>query len=202
MAPELAQQPTVVLIPAGDTEWDEQDRMAGAADLPLSEEGLRQVQEMAGQIADEQIKLLCVSANQAAQQTAAVLGEELDIDVKTVKGLEAVDVGLWEGLTTEQLRQRYTRVYKQWSEHPTSIRPPQGENLQEAADRLVAAIVREARKSKVQPVGVVLGRLTLEVARCRLEGSDIDDIWKNMEDTICWRSYGLSRELLSTSKRD
>ena len=178
----------LALIGAGQTDWDAKGRMVGGADLPLNEHGHRQISELAKQLAGPGLGLawLGVSPRQTVQETAAVLADALNVPVKTVKGLEEVDIGLWEGLTTEQIRQRYPKVYKQWTERPTSVCPPEGESVAVAADRLMAAIERLAAKSKGRAVGVVLGRLAIAVVRCRLAGEGLDNLWSKVDTEPCW----------------
>jgi len=195
MDPQPEKQPRLILIPMGRTEWDEHGRLAGAADLPLSEAGARQVDQLAEQLAGQKLELICVSASQTAKQTAAILSDKLGVAVKTVKGLEDLDVGLWEGLTSDQLKQRYPRVYKQWVEQPASVRPPQGEHVQEAAERLLAAVVQISTKSKVETIGVVFGRLAIAAVRCRLADESLDNLWQKVEDSGSWYSLSGPAEL-------
>jgi broad specificity phosphatase PhoE len=184
-------QQTLILIPVGQTDWHAQGRLAGAADLPLNDVGVQQAQALAEQLADEGIKVLCTSDNQTARQTAAILADKLHVPLKTLKGLEDVDIGLWEGLTPHQLKQRYPRAYKQWTERPATICPPQGESLQQAAERLLAAITRFSLKSKMHPLGVVLGPLALTVVRCQLQALGLDNLWQNVDTTVTWHSLTL-----------
>lgn len=191
---DLQPQQTLILIPVGQTDWQAHGRLAGAADLPLNDIGVQQVQALAEQLADQGIKVLCTSDNQTARQTAAILADKLHLSVKTLKGLEEVDVGLWEGLAPHQLKQRYPRAYKQWTEQPATICPPQGESLQHAADRLLAAITQFSLKSKAGPLGVVLGPLALAVVRSQLQALGLDNFWQNVDTSMTWHSLTLPQQ--------
>jgi probable phosphoglycerate mutase len=196
MAAEQPQQPEFVLIPVGQTAWEHEGRLAGAADLPLDATGERQVEALGRQLAERGIKIVFASENQTAQQTGRSLAESLGVSLRKAKGLEEVDVGLWEGLTADQLRQRYPRVYKQWVERPASVQLPQGEDLQAAARRLADALVRISVRTKVPCVGVVLGRLAMGLLRCQLEGLGLDNLWQKMDDEATWYCFKLPQEML------
>ena len=202
MEPDQQQQPEFVLIPVGQTDWESEGRLAGAADLPLNATGVRQVEALGRQLAERGIKVVFASENQTAQQTGKALAVAIDASLRTAKGLEEIDVGLWEGLTADQLKQRYPRVYKQWVEQPASVQLPQGEDLQMAAKRLVGALVRISSRAKAPCVGVVLGRLAMGVVRCQLEGLGLDNLWQKMDDTPTWYCFRLSQEMIGSGRKN
>ena len=201
MESDQPQQPEFVLIPVGQTDWENEGRLAGAADLPLNATGVRQVEALGRQLAERGIKVVFASENQTAQQTGRSLAGALGVSLRKAKGLEEIDVGLWEGLTADQLKQRYPRVYKQWLEQPASVQLPQGEDLQMAAKRLVDALVRISTRAKVPCVGVVLGRLAMGLLRCQLEGLGLDNLWQKMDDTPTWYCFKLPQEMLENGRK-
>ena len=201
MEPDQPQQPELVLIPVGQTDWEHEGRLAGAVDLPLNATGERQVEALGRQLAERGIKVVFASENQTAQQTGRSLAESLGVSLRKAKGLEEIDVGLWEGLTADQLKQRYPRVYKQWVEQPASVQLPQGEDLQMAAQRLVDALVRISIRAKAPCVGVVLGRLAMGLLRCQLEGLGLDNLWQKMDDTPTWYCFKLPQEMIENGRK-
>jgi len=201
MEADQPQQPEFVLIPVGQTDWEHEGRLAGGADLPLNATGERQVEALGRQLAERGIQVVFASENQTAQQTGRSLAESLGVSLRKAKGLEEIDVGLWEGLTADQLKQRYPRVYKQWLEQPASVQLPQGEDLQMAAKRLVDALVRISTRAKASCVGVVLGRLAMGLLRCQLEGLGLDNLWQKMDDTPTWYCFKLSQEMIENGRK-
>jgi len=150
----------LVLIPCGKTFWAEEGRLAGAVDLPLSEQGVRDVEAVAAKLAQsDRLAVIYAGTGQATQETLQVLAKALAVKVKTMQGLEEPDMGLWEGLTHEQLRQRFYKAYKQLTEQPLSVRPPMGEPMDEAAARLIGCIEKICKKHPDETVGLVIGPL-------------------------------------------
>ena len=184
----LRQTVNLVLVSAADTEWDERGRLAGGVDLPLSDRGRIQAVALADQLAGEGLSRVVVGAGQAARQTAEAIAGRLKVSLVQADGLDEIGVGLWEGLTVEQIRQRSPRLYRQWLDEPTSMCPPQGESVVEAADRLMGAIRRIVAGARGRRVAVVLGRMALATARCRLEGAGLDTAWSKVDKEPRWGS--------------
>jgi broad specificity phosphatase PhoE len=107
-----------------------------------------------------------------------VIGKRLKIRAKTAEGLEEIDLGLWEGLTQDEMKKRFAKAYKQWKDDPTSIRPPEGEALAVAGERLGEALHRLSRKHHNSCFALVLGPLALAAVRCQLEGRGYDSFWE------------------------
>lgn len=135
----------VVLIDAGPTTWDLAGRLAGRVDLPLAPEGTQAVTQACsvfsktpGQV--RPTALLC-GPDEASLAAGKLAGGLLRTKPKTVSGLAAIDLGLWEGMTKEQLLDRCPKVCKTMQCDPASIVPPNGEPWNEAKSRIVSAFL-------------------------------------------------------------
>lgn len=150
----------ILLIPCGGTCWSEQGRLAGSADMPLSQQGQQQSRDLARQLAGPRApKVIYSGSGQTAQETAKVIGRSLHLKPKVLEGLEEPDIGLWEGLTVQELQQRSPKAYKQLSEEPSKVNPPSGEPLEDARNRLIQCIEQVCQKHADTTVGLVLGPL-------------------------------------------
>src|SRR3989304_8631815 len=87
----------ILLIRPGATEYDQQGRIQGTLDIPLCEDGRRQVEAMVEELRSQPITAIYTSPCQAAEQTAEALGEALDVKVKSLASLPNLDHGLWQG---------------------------------------------------------------------------------------------------------
>jgi broad specificity phosphatase PhoE len=136
----------IVLIRPGCTEFDEQQRIQGNLDLPLSSGGRRQVEHLLADLAQVEIDVLYSSPCEPARSTAEALGLARGFAVREVEGLHNVNHGLWQGLKVEDIRRKHPRVFKQWQESPEAICPPEGETLAEAVDRVRKALEKPLKK--------------------------------------------------------
>ena len=162
---------TILLIRSGITEFDSQGRIQGTLDVPLCEEGRRQAESTATDLAARPTPIDALYAGPclSAQQTAEVVGEKLDLKPKTLKTLHNLDQGLWQGLLFDEVKSKQPRVYRQWQERPDTVCPPEGETLREATDRLKAAIAKLTKKHKTGTIALVLSQPLASVLRCMLQ---------------------------------
>jgi len=136
---------TYVIRP-GDTDYDHQDRVQGSLDLPLNARGSAQVDLMADELRAVELDVIYASPTEPALTTARRLGEELDVPVKVLDRMQNLDMGLWQGLSYGEIRQKQPRVYRQWEDAPESVCPPLGEPLAEAHERVARALRKPLRR--------------------------------------------------------
>ena len=136
----------IILIRPGCTEFDEQHRIQGNLDLPLSTGGRQQVERLLADLENVEIDYLFSSPCEPARSTAEALGMARGISVREVEGLHNVNHGLWQGLKVEDVRRKHPKVFKQWQESPEAICPPGGELLTEAVARVRKALEKPLKK--------------------------------------------------------
>ncbi|AEE46384.1 bifunctional RNase H/acid phosphatase [Cellulomonas fimi] len=69
------------------------------------------------------------------QETAAVVAERLGLPVRTVDLVKEADFGEWQGLTAEQIEERWPGLLEPW--HTAGdLRPPGGESIADVGERL------------------------------------------------------------------
>ena len=173
---------SAILIPCAQTDWQAAGRFSSSTPLDVNEEGERQVEQWAAMLADHAPEAIYSSDRSPSDQTAKLLAKQLNTKTKKVAHLEEIGMGLWEGLTPEQLKQRFGKAYKQWKGDPSRVHPPEGEDLAAGAERLIAAFNQLARKHRNECFGVVLGRLSFAAMRCNLEEAGFDVFWKMASD--------------------
>src|SRR5258708_32083176 len=118
--------PHIYLIRPGCTDFDEQHRIQGKLDLPLSARGQEQLARLLLDLAKIEIDILYSSACEPARSTALALGAARGLVVKEIEGLHNVDHGLWQGLKVDDIRRKHTKVFKQWQGSAQAICPPGG----------------------------------------------------------------------------
>jgi phosphoserine phosphatase len=144
-----------ILVRAGSTEFDDQGRILGSLDLPLSDHGMEEINRTAEELTGIPIDSILSSACQAAQQSATLIAARFGIKVKVEKKLTNLDCGLWHGKSLEELRETQPTIYKQWKEHPEQVCPPCGETMGTMQSR-VCSIIKKTRKRFLSGVVVMV----------------------------------------------
>ncbi len=104
----------VLLLRHGRTSWNAQRRFQGQADPPLDEVGRAQAYEVAELIAALRPGLLVSSDAARAMQTAEIVGEVAGHSVVADARLRERSLGHWEGLTRDEVEERYPDEYADW----------------------------------------------------------------------------------------
>src|SRR4051812_43172505 len=98
----------IYLTRHGRTTGDDEDRYGGNYDDHLSETGKQQSAKLAGQLAAKNIENLLASPRFRAQETAAIIGQKLDLVVETLEAFaERNAYGILTGLTKTEARDKY-----------------------------------------------------------------------------------------------
>jgi len=171
----------ILLIHPGATPYTREGRIQGNLDLPLSEEGEREVAELGERLRDQGIERFYAPPSEPAWQTAQKLGDLLGVKVKKLDRMENLHYGLWQGICMEEIRHKQPKVYRQWQEQPEIVCPPGGEMLAEADARVQAAMNRLLKKHPEGVIGLVLPEPLASLVRRLLTGQPLGDLWKALE---------------------
>jgi len=176
----------ILLVQTGQTTWQVDSRIESPAGAPLTEEGTRAAQRIAEELTNAGIRAVYASSGEAEQQTAAVLAKHLHVKVHTDEELCELDYGLWQGLTLDEIRHRQPKLYKQWTDDPTSTCPPGGETVQDVHHRLRERIKALAKKPKNTPAVLVLRPTSMGLLRCLLAGDELGQLWRHVDPSFTW----------------
>ena len=176
----------IFLVRPGSTEFDEQGRIKGSLDIPLSPSGLEQVQKVASELSEFKVTRIFTSSCQSAQQTAKELSKNGKIKVKVVDGLTNLNHGLWHGKRVEDVKATQPKTYRQFADNPEATCPPEGETLQSAKDRVVKSLNRLIRKHQDDQIVLVVPDPLATIIRSILECKTIGDLWQTECESCYW----------------
>lgn len=185
----------VLLIRPGSTTFDEEGRIKGALDIPLTSKGTRQVKETAEKLASMHLDRLYVAPCESAQQTGRILAKRCGWKFRTVECFRNLDHGLWQGKLVDEVRRLQPKVYKLFQDCPAHFCPPGGETLNDARHRIGAMVAKLFRRHKSGFVGLVIPEPMASLVRCELLGCDFGDIWKAESDAGTWELLNVVRPL-------
>ena len=120
---------TILLARHGETDWNVQKRWQGHADPPLNERGRAQARDLAARLAETPLDAIYSSDLRRALETAEIVAAGRGLPIGTDPRLREIDVGAWEGLTGDEVAERF----------PDGARPD-GESLEAFRDRVVGTL--------------------------------------------------------------
>ena len=134
----------IILIRHGETEWNSQQRMQGHSNSDLSSVGQAQIQALGQWMKNAPFDHIYSSDSLRAKQTAEAItqfsGHELKIDLR----LREKNLGVFEGLTSEEARERHPEVFRLFKTAGSKYVIDEGESTQQLEDRALE-IVDEIR---------------------------------------------------------
>jgi broad specificity phosphatase PhoE len=136
---------SLALVRHGESEWIAEGRFQGRGDPPLSAAGRRQAAALGARLAapshlptlplpDVPPLAIWHSPLRRAVQTAQAIHDAraADAPLRPLDSLTELAQGEWEGLTHDEVRQRYPRELAAWREDPLHHHAPGGESLRDA----------------------------------------------------------------------
>jgi broad specificity phosphatase PhoE len=189
----------MIVVRAGSTEFDEQGRIKGTLDIPLSEAGQGQVGRLISELKKTQIDQIYASPCRSAQQTAELLAIDHKLKVKVLDELQNLDHGLWHGKLIDEVRVSQPKVFRQLQDHPETVCPPQGEPVGSAVERVRTLISRLLRKHRSGTVAIVVPEPVASFVRCVLNHAELGDLWKAECDVGGWQMFDVQLEKLAVA---
>ncbi|HVN68515.1 MAG TPA: histidine phosphatase family protein [Candidatus Binatia bacterium] len=151
--------PELVFCRHGATETNVAGRFLSTADPPLCAEGRDQCERAREFLAPLHLERCLVSPMRRCLETREIVAPNLPFEIEG--SLREVDFGAWEGKTIEWLQSNAPELLEQRRLEPVRFRPPEGESIEDAAQRLRTLAQRLQRASATLVVGhrVTLGIL-------------------------------------------
>jgi broad specificity phosphatase PhoE len=169
---------TLIILRSGATDYEVQGRIRGTIDLPLAPAGIAEAEEAAGHLEPLRPVAVYTAAGRCAVETGRIVAAAVALRHRVVKDLTNLDHGLWQGLLVADIRDRQPRLYRQWQDNPWAIAPPEGELLEQACERVEAALERVVRRHASGAVALVVPAPLDRIVRWVAAGESMGDLWQ------------------------
>ncbi len=160
----------IALVRAGATSYDEQKRVQGILDIPLSDRGRDECHRLAQSLQVIDFDALYCGTGESVEQTAEILARTLGLRPRRLDELHNLDQGLWQGLQFDEIRKRNLRLFRQWLDDPRTICPPQGETVEHALIRLRDGLRPVLRRHRNQTIALVVPEPLAQIVSAYLKG--------------------------------
>jgi broad specificity phosphatase PhoE len=181
----------IVLIRPGATDYDCEERIQGALDIPVNRQGLMEVARAVDQLRDKGIEVIYAAPCESASQTAEILSKDLSARSKRLDRMQNLNMGLWQGMLLSDVRHKQPKVYRQWQEQPENVCPPEGEMIEQAEQRIRTAMNKLFRRHKEGVIGLVIPEPLASIVRRCLKNDDMGDLWKALAGHGTWEVLDL-----------
>ncbi len=135
---------SVFIARHGQTRSNLERRYAGPSSEPLTETGRSEIAILAARLQAEGISEIRTSEIARAQESASMVGGVLGVRVVTDRRLDEMRLGPWEGLTEDEVAERYPETYRLWLTRPDLVQLDGRETLMTLSTRVMAAVADAA----------------------------------------------------------
>ena len=125
----------LILLRHGQTDWNREQRLQGHRDIALNPVGRRQAIDAAPSVAALAPSVIVSSDLLRARETAAAVAVLTDLRVPSDERLRETSMGLWEGLTRDDVVERWPGEWDRWRTTSAHAAPPEGESRWQVARR-------------------------------------------------------------------
>ncbi|MEG0315204.1 MAG: histidine phosphatase family protein [Erysipelotrichaceae bacterium] len=160
------------LMRHGETDWNKLDKIQGKVDIELNEVGKEQARNAIEEIKKLNISRIICSPLTRAKQTAAIINEELKVNISYDKLIQERNFGILEGYRKKDF------PWAQIWEYKTNIQYPEAEDIHtfyKRVEKFVENIKEEGREEENILVVAHGGVCIPLIAYTKEGGIELDD---------------------------
>ena len=126
----------IIMVRHGQSESNVKKTFTGQLDSPLTDVGREQARRMAGYLDKYQIDKIYASSLDRAVETAQTIAQRQNCSVEKCDAIREIYSGKWQGLTFEEIAEKYPQTYEVWRTNIGKGTPEGGETCQELFNRV------------------------------------------------------------------
>ncbi len=206
---------TLYLIRHGETEGSEEKRYKGTIDVPLSEKGVRQIEQVSAFIAEKlnqsmiqdtgyrmqdknnhasdirnheslsvtpKLDAVYCSDLRRAVKSAEIIAKAFGLIPETMEELRERNFGKWEGMSFDEIKEKYPEDFNAWVKNPLMFRPTGGESTLEVKERSIKALDRIIDNHSGGDIAIVAHGGVNRVILCQLLEVPLENIFRIEQD--------------------
>ena len=156
--------PTLVFLARhGQSEWNNQSRVTGQADIGLSDKGRQQGEALAQCLKGEALDAIYTSALRRTIDTAQPTATAQGLAIASLPALNEIHMGVLQGRQRDERDPEAQAMWAAWQADVWNSRVPGGERFDEFAERVEAALQSILQQHRGQRILIVGHRATNRV---------------------------------------
>lgn len=150
---------------------------AGQADYDLTELGHMQAERTAAYVMENyQIDVIYSSDLVRAYHTAKHVADNLGIETITNQNLREIYAAQWQGLTYDEILERYMDDYNAWLHDIGNSHCTGGESVQQLSDRVCHEVEKIVEENVGKTILIVTHATPIRALQCRWSNKSLNDM--------------------------
>ncbi len=164
----------IIFIRPGETDWNRAGKQQGWVASPLNALGVQQAEKLGHLLPLIGVGAVYASDLKRAMQTAELLAQKLGLKPVFDERLRERSVGVWQGLTMEEIRDWYPDEFWALLTDVDGYRIPGGESRLDVQQRMTAALKDILDNASCETVAVISHTTAIKMAiRSLVPGMDV-----------------------------
>jgi broad specificity phosphatase PhoE len=166
------------LVRHGTTTMNVENRYRGRRDIPLDARGYQDAVDAAHRLSGAGLGAVYTGPLRRTIATAQIIADEARVpDIRILHGLNNVDYGAWEGMTSEEAAMFDPEAFSLYKSSPRQAVCPLGERLSDAQQRMVDALQLIGSRHPGEVIAAVTHAVMIRLALVALGCAD-DENWR------------------------
>jgi broad specificity phosphatase PhoE len=155
-----------------------ENRYRGRRDIPLDAQGYQDAVDAARLLSGVGLAAVYTGPLRRTIATAQIIADEARLpDLRILHGLNNVDYGAWEGMTSQEAAMFDPEAFTLYRTSPSRAACPMGERLSDAQNRMVAALQLIGSRHLGEAVAAVTHAVMIRLVVASLTGVE-DESWR------------------------
>ena len=166
----------LIFVRHAEAEGNKIRRFHGWTDSALTERGHLQAQRVAERLKDIPIDMIFSSSLQRTKQTAGYISKVKNLPVNLSDQLKEIHGGDWEGLTWNELEERWPEAYDMWDNRPHLHKMPNGESVVELQQRALDEIMKIINQNQGKNICIVTHGTLIRSVICHFRACTLEEM--------------------------
>ncbi|WP_455089198.1 histidine phosphatase family protein [Peptoanaerobacter stomatis] len=168
----------------GRTIWNEEGKLQGSLDSPLTQEGIQMAKDLSKRILPYNIELIVTSDLKRAKDTSDYIRGNMDIPIWYFEELREMSYGVWDGMKMEEVYEKYANEFEKFKKDPYNYNNGSGETYHQLIDRVKMSL-EKIKNCGYENVLIVSHGITVKALRIILENQPFENIGRLPVITGC-----------------
>lgn len=181
---------TLYLVRHGATEGSEVKRYKGSIDVPMSEKGQKQMEQVAKYLNRSYksdttyngLNAVYTSPLSRALKSSEIIAKPYNLTPIVITDLRERSFGIWEGMSFNEIREQYPEEFEAWANNPLKYSPVGGENTLEVRDRVINALEEIINSHNGKIIAIVAHGGVNRIILCHVIGIPLENIFRIEQD--------------------
>lgn len=173
----------IYLIRHGETEDADARRYKGHIDVALSERGIEQIKRVADYLSQNTgLASVYTSGLSRALKSAEIIAGAFGLTTVINDGLKERSFGEWEGMTFDEIKEKWPDAFKAWAANPLEFSPMGGESTVALKARALKAFIEIVAANNGKNIAIVAHGGINRILLCELLGIPLENIFRIEQD--------------------